>query len=82
MSVETEFDDMVKICQFYSEDDLPIEVDEENYYITLGGYVVAPVMEDVDLVMYLVKSPDGDTLFVSDLDEYFQKRLDGWEDRF
>lgn len=80
MSVESVFDDMVKICEFYSGDDLPIDVDYENYYITLGGYVVDPVMEDGHLVMYLVEDPDGDTLFVSDLDDYFQEVFD-WEER-
>lgn len=81
MSVDSEFDDMVKICEFYSGDGLPIEVDYENYYINLGDYVVDPVMEDGHLVMYLVEDPDGVTLFVSDLDDYFQERLSGWEDR-
>lgn len=81
MSLSTEFDDLVKICEFYSGDDLPIEVDEENYLITLGGYIVDPVMEDGYLVTYIVEDPDGVTLFVSDLDDYFQERLPGWEDR-
>lgn len=80
MSVDSEFDDAVKICQFYSEDDLPIEVDYENYFIDLGGYVVDPVMKDGHLVTYLVEDPDGVTIFVSDLDDYFQKRLPGWEE--
>ena len=44
--VTTGFDDMVKICEFYSGDDLPIKVDYENRFIDLGGYVVDPVMED------------------------------------
>lgn len=82
MSAESEFDDLVKICEFYSGDDLPIEVDEENYYVTLGDYVVDPVLNDGHLVTYLVEDPDGVTLFVSDLDAYFQERLPGWEDRF
>lgn len=82
MSIETDFDDMVKICEFYSGDDLPIEVDYENYFIDLGGYIVDPVMEGGHLVTYLVEDPDGVTLFVSDLDVYFQERLPGWEDRF
>lgn len=80
MSIESEFDDMVKICEFYSGDNLPIEVDDENYCITLGDYVVVPVMKDGRLVMYFVEDPDGVTLFVSDLDDYFQERLPGWED--
>lgn len=82
MSIESEFDDLVKICEFYSGDDLPIEVDEENYYITLGGYIVDPVMKDGHMVTYLVEAPDGVAIFVSDLDDYFQEHLPGWEDRF
>lgn len=81
MSFDSDFDDIVKICEFYSGDDLPIEVDEENYYVTLGDYVVDPVMKDGHLVMHLVEDPDGVTLFVSDLDAYFQERLPGWEGR-
>lgn len=81
MSITEEFDDMVKICEFYSGDDLPIEVDYENYFIDLGGYVVDPVMKDGRLVTFLVEDPDGVTLFVSDLDDYFQEHLPGWEDR-
>ena len=82
MCVSSVFDDMVKICEFYSGGDLPVEVDYENYFINLGGYVVDPVMEDGYLVMCLVEDPDGVTLFVSDLDGYFQERLQGWEGRF
>lgn len=82
MRFSSDFDDMVKTCDFYSGDNLPIEVDEENYYVTLGDYVVDPVMKDGHLVMYIVEEPDGITLFVSDLDEYFQERLPGWEDKF
>lgn len=82
MSVESEFYDTVKICEFYSGDDLPIVVDEENFYITLGGYIVDPVMKGGRVVTYLVEDPDGVSLFVSDLDVYFQERLTGWEDLF
>ena len=82
MSVSSDFDDPVKICEFYSDEDLPIEVDYENYYVNLGSYVIDPVMENGCLVMYLVEEPDGTTLFVSDLDDYFQSQfVDSWEDR-
>lgn len=30
MSFDHEFDDIVKICEFYSDDEHPIEVDEET----------------------------------------------------
>lgn len=82
MSISSDFDDTVKICEFYSSDDLPIKVDGENYSINLGGYVVDPVMEDDHFVRYLVVDPEYKALFVSDLDAYFQERLPGWEDRF
>lgn len=82
MSIESEFDDLVKICEFYSGDDLPIEVDEENFCITLGGYIVDPVIKGDHFVTFLVEDPDGATLFVSDLDDYFQERLPDWEARF
>ena len=82
MSVSSVFDDTVRVCEFYSGDGLPIEVDYENYFVTLGDYVVDPVMEGGHLVTYLVEDPDGVTLFVSDLDTYFQERLPGLGDRF
>lgn len=82
MATDVEFDDLVKICEFYSGEDLPLRVDEENYYVTLGGYVVDPVIKDGQFVTYLVEDPDGVTLFVSDLDAFFQEHLPGWEDRF
>nr|DAV10153.1 MAG TPA: hypothetical protein [Caudoviricetes sp.] len=80
MCVSSDFDDTVKICEFYSGDDLPIEVDYENRFISLGGYVVDPVMEDGHLVMYFVDDPEGVALFVSDLDDYFQERLPDWRE--
>lgn len=81
MSFDSEFDDIVKICEFYSSDDLPIEVDEENYYIKLGDYAVDAVVMEGRFVSYIVEDPDGVCLFVSDLDDYFQEHLPGWEDR-
>lgn len=82
MSISSVFDDTVKICEFYSGEDLPIRVDYDNYSINLGGYVVDLVMEDDHLARYLVVDPDWKALFVSDLDAYFQARLSGWEGRF
>ena len=81
MNDDIEFEDIVKICEFYSDEDMPIEVDEENYYITLGDYAVGPVVREGRFVSYIVEDPDGVCLFVSDLDEYFQEHLPGWEDR-
>ena len=82
MTTDVEFEDTIKICEFYSTDDMPIRVDYENYLITLGDYVVGFMFEYGRLVSYVVEDPDGVTLFVSDLDAYFQERLPGWEDRF
>lgn len=57
---------MVKICEFYSGDGLPIGVDYDNRAVFLGDYVVEP----------LVKNGH-----ITDLDHYFQAVLPGWEDR-
>lgn len=80
MSISSEFEDAVVTCEFYSDEEHPIKVDYENYYINLGDYVVDPVVEDGYLVTYLVDDPDGVTLFVSDLDDYFQRAFWGLED--
>ena len=80
MSVVSDFDDTVKICEFYADSADDVEVDLENYHITMGEYGVAPVIgEGGDhLAYYLIEEPDGSTLFVDDLDEYFQRVL-RWE---
>lgn len=82
MSASSDFDDMVKICEFYSGEGLPIEVDYENWHVSLGGYEVDPVIEHGHLVTYLVAAPDHFSLFVNDLDGYFQSQFaDSWEER-
>lgn len=78
MCVSSVFDDSVKICEFYSGDDLPIKVDYDNYYVSLGGYVVDPVMENGHLITYLVEDPGHNTHLVGDLDSYFQSVLPDW----
>lgn len=77
MSDDVVFDDTVKICEFYSGDDLPIEVDYDGHCIHLGGYTIDPLMEDGELVTYIVSHPRGYTQITLDLDEYFQ-RVFGW----
>lgn len=72
MSVSSDFDDTVKICEFYSGDGLPVEVDYENCIVSLGGYVVDPVMENGHLIVYIVEDPGHNTHLVGDLDYYFQ----------
>lgn len=78
MCVSSDFDDTVKICEFYSGDGLPIEVDYENFYVFLGDYVVDPVMEDGSLITYIVEDPGHNTHLVGDLDSYFQSVLSDW----
>lgn len=82
MTASSDFDDMVKICEFYSGEGLPVEVDYENRHVSLGDYEVDPVIEHGHLVTYLVEGPDHTSLFVNDLDEYFQDQFsDCWEER-
>lgn len=76
MSVEQDFEDTVRICEFYAESPDQIEVDLENYHIMMDGYGVDPVMENGHLVCYLVEDPEGVTHFVGDLDSYFQSIFD------
>lgn len=80
MSVGSDFDDVVKICEFYLGDDFPVEVDYENRHVSFGDYEVDLVIERGHLVTYLVEGPDHISLFVNDLDEYFQRVL-AWEER-
>lgn len=75
MCVSSDFDDTVKICEFYSGDGFPLEVDYEGYYVNLGGYVVDPVMENGHLITYIVEDPEHNTHLVGDLDDYFQRVL-------
>lgn len=75
MCVGSEFDDTVKICEFYSGDGLPIKVDYENFYVILGDYVVDPVIDDGHLITYIVEDPDHVSHLVWDLDFYFQSVL-------
>lgn len=79
MCAGSDFDDTVKICEFYSGDGLPIRVDYENLLVYLGDYIVDPVMGSDHISYYLVVEPDGRALFVNDLDSYFQGVL-GLED--
>lgn len=80
--MNTDFDDTVKICESYSGDGLPLNVDYENYYVFLGDYVVDPVMENGHLITYIVKDPEHNTHLVGDLGSYFQRVLPGWSVEF
>lgn len=80
MCVSSDFDDTVKICEFYSGDGLPITVDYVGYYVNLGDYVVDPVMENGHLITYIVTDPGHNTHLVGDLDSYFQSVLPDWRE--
>lgn len=81
MSVSSDFDDMVKICEFYSGDGLPIEVDYDNLAIFLGDYVIEPLVKNGHITDYFVTDPVFNPHLVTDLDHYFQRVLPGWEER-
>ena len=80
MSVCSDFDDTVKICEFYSGNGLSVKVDYENYYVNLGDYVVDPVMEGGHLITYIVEDPEHNSHLVGDLDSYFQSVLADWRE--
>ena len=80
MSVTSDFDDTVKICEFYSGDGLPIKVDYENQLVKLGDYVVDPVMDNGHLITYIVEDPGHNTHLAGDLDSYFQSVLPDWRE--
>lgn len=76
MSVGSDFEDAVRICEFYCEPGWPFYVDLENLHVMMGDYGVDPVWETGHLVGYLVEDPDGVTQIVDDLDSYFQSVLE------
>lgn len=80
MSVGSDFDDTVKICEFYSGVGLPLEVDRENCFVFLGDYVVDPVMENGHLITYIVEDPEHNTHLVGDLVSFFQSVLPDWRE--
>lgn len=80
MSVESDFDDTFRICEFYADPCETFEVDLENCVVMMGAREISPVRRDGRLAGYLVIEPDGFSHLVDDLDSYFQSALD-WEDR-
>lgn len=70
MSDAAVFDDTIRICEFYNDEELPLRVDYENHCILLGGYLIDPVTEDGELVTFIVSPPSGPPLFMSNLDEF------------
>lgn len=80
MSVESDFEDIVKICEFYADPCESFEVDLENCIVFMGAREISPLMENGRMVTHLVIEPDGLSHWVDDLDTYFQSALD-WVDR-
>lgn len=80
MGAESVFGDIVRICEFYADPCESFEVDMENCIVLMGGREISPVVENGQLVAYLVIESDGAFHWVDDLDEYFQGVLD-WVDR-
>ena len=80
MSVEQDFEDIVKICEFYADPCETFEVDLENHLVLMGGREISPVVENGQLVTHLVIECDGVSHWEDDLDSYFQSVLD-WTDR-
>lgn len=78
MSVESDFEDTVRICEFYADPCEAFEVDLENCVVLIGAREVSPVRVDGRLSHYLVIEPSGFSHVEDDLDAYFQRVLD-WE---
>lgn len=80
MATDLEFEDAVKICEFYSSYEYPIHVDWDARYIELGDdeYVVNPICEEGDHMYYIIKDPSGTRKLVCDIDDYFQSMLPDW----
>lgn len=81
MSIESDFEDTVKICEFYADPCETFEVDSENCIVFMGGREISPVRVNGHLDHYLVIEHDGASYMVGDLDEYFLRVLPGWEPR-
>lgn len=82
MSAESDFEDTVKICEFYSYEALPLRVDYENRFVLVGDYAVEPLRDGEELVGYVVDPPVGPVLTVLDLDVFFQNELADWGEGF
>lgn len=80
MSVGSDFEDMVKICEFYADPCETFEVDEENLIVFMGAREIYLVRRGGELEGYLVIEPDGVSHLEDDLDSFFQSVLD-WVDR-
>lgn len=79
MSVDSDFEDTVKICEFYADPDDEFEVDYENNLIVMGKYTVDLLMEPDGVKEYFIKCSDGSSHLVGDLDAFFQREI-AWEE--
>ena len=79
MSVESDFEDVVKICEFYADPCETFEVDLEDRIVLMGAREIGIVRSGGELTGYLVIESDGFSHVVDDLDDYFQFVLD-WEE--
>lgn len=79
MSAESDFEDTVKICEFYADPCEGCVVDLENCIIFMGDREISPVRRGGRLECYLVIEPDGVSHLEEDLDLYFQHVLD-WDE--
>ena len=80
MSVESDFEDTVKICEFYADPCETFEVDLENCIVLMGAREISLVRRGGRLEGYRVIEPDGFSHIEGSLDSYFQRVLD-WEVR-
>ena len=76
MSVKTDFEDTVRICEFYADPCEVFEVDEENCIVFMGALEISIVRREGRLAGYLVIEPDGLSHLEEDLDSYFQSTLE------
>lgn len=79
MSVESDFEDTVKICEFYADPCEAFEVDLENCVVLMGAREISPVRVNGKLDHYLVIEPDGFSHLEHDLDSYFHTLYE-WRD--
>ena len=80
MSVESDFENTVKICEFYADPCEAFEVDLENHFVLIGAREINLVRKGGKLGGWLIIEPDGFSHLVDDLHSYFQEVYD-WGDR-
>lgn len=80
MCVESDFENTIKICEFYADPCETFEVDSENHFIFMGSRGINLVRENGRLDGWLIIEPDGFSQLVDDLHTYFQSVF-GWKDR-